>query len=77
MSSSKTVTNILLGIMVSNGHLNFSEKVSTYWPKFAKNGKENLKVEDVLRHECGMHKFDAVLKPEDCYTKNIKQNSLG
>ena len=58
MSSSKIVTSILLGIMVSKGYLRFEEKVATYWPEFGKNGKENIKVEDILRHESGMHKFD-------------------
>jgi len=24
--------------------------LSRYWPEFAQNGKENIKIEDVLRH---------------------------
>ena len=66
-----------MGIMVSKGHLQFEEKVSTYWPKFAKNGKENMKVEEILRHEGGMHKFDKVLKSDDFLSRNIKHNSVG
>jgi CubicO group peptidase (beta-lactamase class C family) len=58
MSSSKVVASILMGIMVSKGHLNLEEKVSTYWPEFAQKGKENIKVEDIMRHEGGMHKLD-------------------
>lgn len=72
MSSSKVVSSILMAIMVSNGHLKYDEKVSTYWPEFAQKGKENIKVEDILRHEGGMHMLDAMLDPSDEWTENIK-----
>ena len=43
-----------MAIMKSQGHLNFEEKICTYWPEFAQNGKENLKVEDLMRHGAGL-----------------------
>ena len=43
--------------MFDEGRLDFDEKVCTYWPEFAKNGKENIKVCDVMRHEAGIHKL--------------------
>jgi CubicO group peptidase (beta-lactamase class C family) len=48
-SSSKTLTAICIACMVDKGLLDYNEKVSTYWPEFAQNGKENLKLCDVLR----------------------------
>jgi hypothetical protein len=77
MSSSKIVSSILMGIMVSRGLLKYDEKVATYWPEFAQHGKENIKVEDIMRHEGGMHKFDSLLNPEDEWLENIKNNSMG
>ena len=35
MSSGKSIASILLAKMVEIGVLNFDEKISTYWPKFA------------------------------------------
>ena len=77
MSASKAVSSILMAMMVSRGHLKYEEKVATYWPEFAQHGKENLKVEDIMRHEGGMHKLDTLLKPSDILRENIKNNSMG
>ena len=33
------------------GHLDYKEKVATYWPEFAQNGKEDVTVETVLNHQ--------------------------
>lgn len=29
-----------------------------FWPEFGQNGKEDVKVEDVLRHEAGLAWFE-------------------
>ena len=68
----------MVGLLVDKGLLNYEENVSSYWPEFAKNGKENVKLEDVLRHESGLAKFkDHVHKNEDILRENIKRNSIG
>jgi len=38
----------------SEGKINLEEKVSTYIPEFAQNGKENVKVRDLLTHTSGL-----------------------
>ena len=38
-SCGKPIASILMAIMKQKGLLNFEEKVSNYWPEFAKNGK--------------------------------------
>jgi CubicO group peptidase (beta-lactamase class C family) len=48
-SSTKSVTAICIAILVERGHLDYDEKVTKHWPKFGKNGKENLKLCDILR----------------------------
>ena len=71
-SSSKSVASFLVAKMVDSGRLDLDEKVSKYWPEFAKNGKENLKVSDVMRHEAGLNVYETSIKKEWLLTENIK-----
>ena len=57
-SSGKVVAAIMMAIMRDKGHLNYNEKVATYWPEFAKHGKGEITVADVMRMEAGLEKFD-------------------
>jgi CubicO group peptidase (beta-lactamase class C family) len=57
MSSTKNVTAICIGMCVDRGLLDYNEKVATYWPEFAQNGKGDVKVADVLRHDAGLVRF--------------------
>ena len=50
----------------------YDEKVSTYWPEFAQNGKENMTVETLLKHEAGFFKLPVQIPVDDIQTKNIK-----
>ncbi|KAJ5628136.1 hypothetical protein N7490_010364 [Penicillium lividum] len=53
-SCSKVVTNLAAMLLVDRGLLDVNEKVATYWPEFAANGKENIKVSHVLSHTSGL-----------------------
>lgn len=53
-SSSKVVTNLAANILADRGLLNLNEKVATYWPEFAANGKENITVSQILSHTAGV-----------------------
>ena len=48
-SSTKSLTSIAIASLVDKGLLNYGERVSTYWPEFAQNGKEDLGLCDILR----------------------------
>ncbi len=48
-SSTKSLAALLIACQVDRGLLDYDEKVATYWPDFAKNGKEDIKLCDVLR----------------------------
>ena len=37
--------------------MNYTDKISSYWPEFGQNGKENITVADLMRHECGLPVF--------------------
>jgi len=53
-SSGKVLEAIAVCILVDKGELKYGEKVCKYWPEFAQNGKGNIRVEDVLRHDSGL-----------------------
>jgi CubicO group peptidase (beta-lactamase class C family) len=57
-------TNFCVMKLVDEGKLDIEEKVSTYLPEFAVNGKENVRVIDLLIHESGLPAYYSP-KPEE------------
>lgn len=45
----------------SRGRFDFDEKVASYWPEFAVNGKEDITVRTLLSHQAGVPAIDAPL----------------
>ncbi|CAF4281064.1 unnamed protein product, partial [Adineta steineri] len=68
-STGKGVMATALALCVQRGILNYEEKVSTYWPEFKQNGKENIKIKDLLSHRAGLtvidNDNDRILNVED------------
>ena len=54
MSNSKTISAIIFAFLAEQGLINYNDPISKYWPEFAQNGKENLTIADMQRHEGGM-----------------------
>ncbi len=76
-SSTKVLAATAIACLVDRGLLDYNEKVVTYWPEFGQNGKGELRLEDVLRHEAGIAWLHQTLDEEDLLTANIKKNSIG
>lgn len=77
-SSGKTLEPIVMGLLYDKGLFKFEDKVTQYWPEFGANGKENVRICDVLRHESGLSHFTQVIPTiKDAWTDNIKQNKIG
>ena len=57
-----------ISLLLLQGLMKYTEKISTYWPEFGQNGKENITVADLLRHEAGLASFDLPLNVEDTLT---------
>ena len=76
-SSTKSLTSIALAALQDKGLISYDEKISTYWPEFGQNGKEDVTVADLMRHEAGLASFDNPPMIEDTLTENIKKNCLG
>ncbi len=34
--------------------MKYTDRISHYWPEFAKRGKQHITIEDVLRHDAGL-----------------------
>lgn len=76
-SSGKSLESIAVASLVSKGLLNYNAKITDYWPEFGANGKGELTVADLMRHEAGLANFDTSMALDDLLTENIKQNSVG
>ena len=50
-STTKNLTAICVAKLVEQGHLDYSEKVTNYWPEFGQNGKEELRLCDIMRYD--------------------------
>ncbi len=76
-SSGKSLAAIAMAWAVGKGLLDYKAKIASYWPEFAQNGKADLTVADLMRHEAGMSAFDTPLDPKDLQAAQIKQNRIG
>jgi CubicO group peptidase (beta-lactamase class C family) len=62
-STSKGLAAMTLAMLHSRGLLDYDERVATYWPEFAQNGKEAVTVRQLLAHEAGLPVTDERLDP--------------
>jgi CubicO group peptidase (beta-lactamase class C family) len=53
-SSTKGLVALCAHMLASRGELDFDEPVSSYWPEFAKNGKDAITVRMLLNHQAGL-----------------------
>jgi CubicO group peptidase (beta-lactamase class C family) len=53
-SATKGLAAMTLAVAHSRGWLDYDERVSTYWPEFAQNGKEKVTVRQLLGHQAGL-----------------------
>lgn len=64
-SIAKAVTATALHLQVERGVVNYDRPVATYWPEFAKNGKDVITVRDVLTHRAGIPQMPEGVTPEE------------
>ncbi len=76
-SSTKSVAAIVFACLVDQGLVEYNEKIAKYWPEFGGNGKGDITVAQLLRHEAGLAKWSGMFKLEDVSTDNIKKNAIG
>jgi CubicO group peptidase (beta-lactamase class C family) len=58
-SATKGLAAMTLAMAHSRGWLDYDERVCTYWPEFAQQGKERITVRQLLAHQAGLYVLDA------------------
>jgi len=76
-SSGKSLESIALASLVAKGLLRYTDRITEHWPEFGAEGKDDLTVADLMRHEAGLAAFNISLDPEALLKENIKQNTVG
>ena len=76
-SSTKSITAIAMAALVDLGLMNYSDKICQHWPEFAENGKGDLVIADLMRHEAGLANFDTPVDLKNTLRENIKRNCHG
>jgi CubicO group peptidase (beta-lactamase class C family) len=66
-STTKTMTALTALLLADRGQLDFDAPVASYWPEFAANGKERIKVAQLMSHSSGLSGWKERLKTEDLY----------
>ena len=76
-SSGKSIESITMAMLYGKGLFKYEDKISKYWPEFSQNGKENVTIADVFRHQGGMAYFTEPIETvKHAWTENIKQNKI-
>jgi CubicO group peptidase (beta-lactamase class C family) len=57
-SATKGLAAMTLAIAHSRGWLDYEERVCTYWPEFAQQGKTRITVRQLLAHQAGLYVLD-------------------
>ena len=57
-SATKGLAAMTLAIAHSRGWLDYEERVCTYWPEFAQQGKARITVRQLLAHQAGLYVLD-------------------
>jgi len=57
-SATKGLAAMTLAVAHSRGLLDYEQRVCTYWPEFAQQGKETITVRQLLAHQAGLFAFD-------------------
>jgi CubicO group peptidase (beta-lactamase class C family) len=66
-STTKTVTALTALMLADRGDLDFDAPVAKYWPEFAANGKDRVKVSHLMSHSAGLSGWAEKIAPEDLY----------
>src|SRR5205814_1400849 len=58
-SATKGLSGLAMALAHSQGLFDYEERVCTYWPEFAQQGKEKITVRQLLSHQAGLYAFNA------------------
>lgn len=64
-STTKTMTALSALVLIDRGTIDPNEKVATYWPEFAANGKEDVEVRHLMSHTSGVSAWAQPVTDDD------------
>ncbi len=64
-STTKTMTALSALLLVDRGTLDPDATVASYWPEFAQNGKEDIRVRHIMSHTSGVSAWEQPVTTED------------
>jgi hypothetical protein len=75
-STTRGISAITMAVAHSRGLLDYDEKIATYWPEFAPEGKEKITVKQLLSHQAGLCMIEEALDldvlADPCRTAEIR-----
>ena len=74
-STTKGVAAFCIALAMEKGLLKYEEKVSTYWPEFANNGKEDITVGMLMSHQAGICSPET-RNVDEYYNQNLMAKKL-
>jgi len=66
-STTKTMCALTALLCADQGLIDFKAPVATYWPEFAKNGKDKITVGHLMSHSAGVPGWEKKITVEDIY----------
>jgi len=76
MSVAKGFVATAVAMLVDRGILDYDEPVATYWPEFAKNGKQDIPLRYVMDHRAGLPVLRPSLPPGSIYDWQAMTSAL-
>lgn len=75
-SSTKTVMGLCALVLVERGELDVDAPVAAYWPEFAANGKDDVRVRHLLSHTSGVSGWDQPIEVADIFDWELSTAKL-
>ena len=76
-SSGKSLEALALAWLHARNRIQYDATIASYWPEFAAQGKAELTVADMMRHELGLASFDTSIPLPALHREQIKANTIG
>uniref|UniRef100_A0A7I4Y7K5 Beta-lactamase domain-containing protein n=1 Tax=Haemonchus contortus TaxID=6289 RepID=A0A7I4Y7K5_HAECO len=64
-STTKSVASTILAMVMDREEIPYAKKVAEFWPDFAKNGKQDITIMDIVHHQAGLPYSDQTITRED------------
>lgn len=76
-SACKGAGALIVAVLAQNGVLDLDERVSHYWPEFAVEGKQDVRLRELMSHRAGLVGADAGFTVEELADDRIVAERLG